>query len=288
MAVSSSAALTRRMMLAGLGCSLAASPLVTPMTFAATPGDNRLVVLILRGAMDGLDVLRPVGDPDFADLRRVTLGKERAIPLDGFFEMHPALGDLKPMWDAGELGFAHAVATPYRDKRSHFDGQDILEAGIVSNDGVPTGQDGWLNRLVASLPGARAETAFAIGRGELRILTGAAPTSTWAPQTQLELTPHAERLLELVYHDDPLFRDAAASALTIVSDLEEEATMGDEDAEMGAMMSEMGVATSNKALLAMTEFAINRLRRDTRIASYSITGWDTHAGQANRDRKSVV
>ena len=49
-----------------LGCSAAASPLVTPVTFASVPTDNRLVVIVLRGAMDALDVVAPVGDPMLA------------------------------------------------------------------------------------------------------------------------------------------------------------------------------------------------------------------------------
>ncbi|HHB80263.1 MAG TPA: twin-arginine translocation signal domain-containing protein, partial [Aliiroseovarius sp.] len=100
------------------GCSAAAWPLLTPVTLAAAPGENRLVVIILRGAMDGLDALRPVGDPDFRTLRDPSaLAKGAPVPLDGMFALHPALAPLSGMWQAGELGFAHAVATPYRDKR---------------------------------------------------------------------------------------------------------------------------------------------------------------------------
>ena len=116
-----------------LGCSAAASPWLTPVVFASAPWDARLVVLILRGAMDGLDVVRPVGDPDFAGLRP-TLAAEAGLPLDGLWEAHPALAPVMPLWDAGEMGFVHAVSTPYRDRRSHFDGQDVLEAGSGGAD----------------------------------------------------------------------------------------------------------------------------------------------------------
>ena len=62
-----------------LGCSAAASPLVTPVTFASAPTDNRLVVIVLRGAMDGLDVVRPVGDPNLRAYRP-TLSTDEALP----------------------------------------------------------------------------------------------------------------------------------------------------------------------------------------------------------------
>ena len=74
-----------------IGCSLAASPLMTPVTFAAAPWDTRLVVIILRGGMDGLDVVRPVGDPAYAALRPTLAGAGQGIDLDGFFALHPAL-----------------------------------------------------------------------------------------------------------------------------------------------------------------------------------------------------
>ena len=132
--------ISRRRFLArtlGLGCSLAASPLVTPVTMASAPWDNRLVVIILRGGLDGLDAVRPYGAPEFGNVRGGMLGEVNPgeLDLDGFFALHPAMASLMPLWKAGELGFVHAVSTPYRDKRSHFDGQDILEAGTGSLEG---------------------------------------------------------------------------------------------------------------------------------------------------------
>jgi len=105
-----------------IGCCAAASPLLTPVTVAAAPGENRLVVIILRGAMDGLGVAAPYGDPDYAALRP-KIGRDPEgglIDMDGRFGMHPKLAPLAPLWQAGEVSFAHAVSTPYRDKRSHY------------------------------------------------------------------------------------------------------------------------------------------------------------------------
>ncbi|MEO0866260.1 MAG: DUF1501 domain-containing protein [Pseudomonadota bacterium] len=241
-----------------LGCSAAASPLITPVTFAAAQGDNRLVVIILRGAMDGLDVVRPVGDRNLKRLR-ASLGHDKSPALTDFYSLHPALSSLLPLWQAGELSFAHATSTPYRNKRSHFDGQDILEAGVSGTD---IGEGGWLNRTVSFLPGARAETAFAVGRNTLRLMTGPNPVSTWSPDSDLDLSPQALLLLNKVYKQDPLFHDAAQKAMQL-SELTDDP---------------MNPGRANRAK-PLASFAAGRLREDTRLAAFSINGWDTHANQ---------
>ena len=88
--------------IAALGCSAAASPLVTPVALAQAPWDARLVVIILRGAMDGLDVFRPVGDPNYAALRPTL--RQGTMDLTGFFGMNAALSPLMPLWQAGQMG----------------------------------------------------------------------------------------------------------------------------------------------------------------------------------------
>ncbi|WP_212525076.1 DUF1501 domain-containing protein [Actibacterium sp. MT2.3-13A] len=263
-----------------LGCSAAASPLLTPVTLASAPWDNRLVVIILRGAMDGLDVVQPYGDPVLAELRqKLPVGEAAgAHDLDGFFALHPGLGDLMPLWRAGELGFAHAVSTPYRDKRSHFDGQDLLEAGTGFTPGQPISHVGWLNRLLQAVPGIEAETAFAIGRETMRVLEGPAPVSSWWPDVRFELTPQTRQLLEMVSAQDPLFRAAVGQAAEISETLDLEASGAEAEEGMEGMAPTMQ-AKPGKAHVKVAEFAADRLRRDTRIAAFSITGWDTHGNQ---------
>lgn len=274
--------LSRRAFLARsalIGCSAAASPLLTPMSFAAAPWDRRLVVIILRGAMDGLDVVRPYGAAEYAALRGQLGGgpDQGAADLDGFFALHPALAPLMPLWSAGELGFVHAVSTPYRDKRSHFDGQDLLEAGTDSLSGV---RDGWLNRMLSKVPGIEARTAFAIGHGEMKVLSGPVPVSDWSPEADLVLTPQAVRLAEMMMEDDPAFHAALSEALMLSSGGETGAMA---ETEAGSGMMALPAPMRGKAHLKVAEFAAEQLRGDTRIASFSINGWDTH----NRQDKAI-
>ena len=267
----------RRFMKSGLmlGCSAAASPLMTPVAFAQGPWDNRLVVIILRGAMDGVDVIRPLGDRDYAGLRP-NLAVDDSLDLTDFYGLHPALSPLKALWDKAEFGAMHAVSTPYRDKRSHFDGQDILEAGLPD---LPTGaRDGWLNRMLQTVPGLTAQTSYAIGPEQLLVLSGDAPSARWSPEARLRISPHVRRLLEVVHHDDPLFRDASRQAITITDQLLIDAaddSVAAEAASMDPMMADVG----NGQHVALAQFAAARLSGATRIASFSIGGWDTHQNQ---------
>ncbi len=245
-----------------LGCSAAASPLLTPITLAAAPGDNRLVVIILRGAMDGLSVVRPVGDANYAGYRPTLAADEGMQNLDGFFALNGALKDLMPLWQAKELSFVQAVSTPYRDKRSHFDGQDLLETGSNDASGAPkSGTSGWLNRALGLLPDARQETAFTVGTSRMLLLDGPQPYSSWSPGADLKMSPQTEALLARIYADDPLFANAAEMAV-----------------ELSAKAENMGGGRTRGAK-TLGAFAAERLNEDTRIASFSIGGWDTHSGQ---------
>ena len=251
-----------------LGCSAAASPLLTPVSFAAAPWDNRLIVIILRGGLDGLDAVQPYGDANWAGLRRKLAGgpQNGSLDLDGFYAMHPALAGLESMWTAGELAFVHAVSTPYRDKRSHFDGQDLLEAGT---DDLGSGvRDGWLNRMLQAVPGVSAKTAYAIGRGDMQLLAGAAPVANWSPESDLLLSPQAEELMRLVMEDDPnLF--AALNEADALSD-------GSQTENMADMMRQIRKQGGH---VKVAEFAAKQLRGPARIAAFSLNGWDTHRQQ---------
>src|SRR5262245_10050617 len=160
---------SRREALLGAGALFAWSQL--PKLARAEGRDPRLLVIVLRGALDGLAAVAPVGDPDWIALRgdkALTLeGKTPALPLDKMFALNPAMPNLHRLYQAGAATIVHAAATAYRE-RSHFDGQDVLESGLARPGAVSTG---WLNRALASLEPAgsansrstKPRNAFAVG-----------------------------------------------------------------------------------------------------------------------------
>ena len=193
---------TRRATLLGLATTLSIGR--ASLALAAPPTQNRLVVILLRGAMDGLSVVIPHGDPDLTALRASLIPKPIGDPggmndLGGFYALHPALAEMHAMFTQGELLIAHAIAGNYRT-RSHFDGQDYLESGAERRL-----DSGWLNRAIAAMPGHRATgEALAIGIGLPLLLRGPAPAANWAPSGFA--TPSADlytRIAEL-HHADPL------------------------------------------------------------------------------------
>jgi uncharacterized protein (DUF1501 family) len=142
---------SRRSLLLG-GASFAAWAYLPKFARAADGRDPRLVVVILRGALDGLATVAPIGDPDYAGLHgSIALsanGPKAANMLDSFFGLHPAMPETSRMYRDKKVAVVHAVALPDRE-RSHFDGQDVLESGFAGPGRV---QSGWLNRALEGLP----------------------------------------------------------------------------------------------------------------------------------------
>jgi uncharacterized protein (DUF1501 family) len=261
---------SRRGLLLG-GASFAAWAYLPKFARAADGRDPRLIVVILRGALDGLATVAPVGDPDYAGLHGsialATDGPHPALMLDSFFALHPAMPEFARMYREKHAAVIHAVATPYRD-RSHFDGQDVLESGFAGPGRV---QSGWLNRALEVLPrGERVMGALAVGPTTPLVLRGAAPTVGWAPVT----LPQAEddtamRLVELYRHRDP----ALASALSQGLQLDKMAQGDDMKPKPGAN----GAA----AMRQVARGAAKLMAADDgpRIAALAFDGWDTHANE---------
>jgi uncharacterized protein (DUF1501 family) len=262
---------SRRALLLG-GASFAAWAYLPKFAGAADGRDPRLIVIILRGALDGLATVAPVGDPDYAGLHGsialTTDGPHPALPLDSFFALHPAMPEFARMYRNKHAAVVHAVATPYRD-RSHFDGQDVLESGLAGAGRV---QSGWLNRALEVLPrGQRVTGGLAVGPTTPLVLRGAAPTVGWAPvQVPQAAEDTAMRLLELYKHRDP----ALASALTQGLQLDKIAMQGDE------MKPKPGGNASGAMRLAARGAAKLMAADDgPRIAALAFDGWDTHANE---------
>ena len=242
---------------------------------AADGRDPRLVVVILRGAMDGLSAVAPVADPDYAGLHgEIALsltGANAALPLDGFFAVNPAMPVFAKLYKKGEAAVVHAVASPYRE-RSHFDGQDVLESGL---GGVGSTASGWLNRALSALPSGekvRPAKGLAIGPSTPLILRGSAPVLGWAPQLMpVAGDDLAARVLDLYRHRDP----ALAEALSHGLDTDKMATkqgMGDIKAKGGGDPAAMRLAAAGAARLIVADDG-------PRIAALAFDGWDTHANE---------
>ena len=184
-----------------------------------------------------------------------------------------------PLWNAGDLGFAHAVSTPYRDKRSHFDGQDLLVAGGADLNGHL--RDGWLNRLLQSYPAVQSETAYAVGRVDMLLMKVAAPVANWSPDAGLYgLTPQGLRLVEMLMEGDPLFEAAFGQAVALSGDgvqMSGSEAVASGEMIMNAMSESAGAAAKGGGHLQIAEFAASKLTGPARIAAFSLNGWDTHA-----------
>src|SRR5262245_26363673 len=202
---------TRRSFLLGLGAVTLATSTTARLALASAPGDQRFVVIILRGAMDGLSAVPPYADPDYRDLRGALAlaapGQAQGVlDLDGRFGLHPSLGALKALYDQKQLIVAHAVATPYRD-RSHFDGQDLLENGTVTPHGTA---DGWLNRTLSLLNGS----GIALGDQVPLILRGKVEVASWAPKKLPGANADFIAQVEQMYQASPVLLAALEGALS--------------------------------------------------------------------------
>ena len=197
---------SRRAALIGSGALFAWTQM--PKLARAEGRDPRLLVIVLRGALDGLGDVAPVGDPDWSALRgdrELALdGKTQALALDHLFALNPAMPHLYRLYKAQKATIVHATATPYRE-RSHFDGQDVLESGLAR----PSASDsGWLNRALLALASdgrvdASGARALAIGPVTPLIVRGRAPVLSWAGQQVLPASDDTRaRLLELYQHTD--------------------------------------------------------------------------------------
>src|SRR5437867_6783654 len=176
-------AATRRELLIGSGALFAWT--FAPRLARAEGRDPRFLTIVLRGALDGLAAVAPVGDPDWVKLRgdrALTLdGRPAALPLDSFFALNPAMPQLHRLYQAGHASIVHAAATPYRE-RSHFDGQDVLESGLPKPGAA---ESGWLNRAFGAIePEARIDRkgALAVGPVTPLVVRGPAPVLSWTPQ----------------------------------------------------------------------------------------------------------
>jgi uncharacterized protein (DUF1501 family) len=252
-----------------------------PKLALAEGRDPRLLTIILRGALDGLGVVAPVGDPDWVKLRgerAMTLdGKVPAWALDSFFALNPAMSNLYRLYQAKQAAIVHATATAYRE-RSHFDGQDVLESGFARPGATDSG---WLNRaLAATEPAARVATpgrqGFAVGPVTPLVVRGSAPILSWTPP---RLAPASDdtvgRLLGLYQHTDPMLARILQERMGLTAI----ARAGGMDAKAAPLP---GGADRVRAYFAESAGAAAKFmaRPDgPRVGALAFDGWDTHVDE---------
>ena len=263
-------ALTRRQALLGLTAAVTLGR--TSMALAAPETDRRLVVVLLRGALDGLSAVQPYGDPAFAGLRGPlalpTPGAAGGVlDLGGMYGLHPALPHVHALYTAGDALLIHAVAGHYRS-RSHFEAQDCLESGADQRL-----NSGWLNRAVTLMPARPGrDLALSVGLSAPLLLRGPATVEAWAPDHFAR--PAADlyqRLLRISAHD-PVIGPAMAEGLKqrgfAANALSGQAADPAHDRSFEVLAGSAG------RLLAQPD--------GPRIAVLEIGGWDTHAAQDRR------
>ena len=243
-----------------------ASWMLPRLVLADADTDARFVLVILRGALDGLAAVPAYGDGNYASRRGALAITSPAYKLDGMFALNPALAQLHARYQAKELVVFHAVASPYRE-RSHFDGQDWLENGAGTSAGI---HDGWLNRMLPALPLARnrptEEIAVAVAQNVPLVLRGDARVNSWAPSQLPDADSDTlERIADL-YAADPQLSSRLHAALTANNMVTEGMT---NDARNPAGQFN-GLASAAGKLLA---------GNGSRIAVMDVNGWDTHANQ---------
>lgn len=271
----------RHLLLASLPAAL-----LSPRARAAGAPPKRWVVVLLRGAIDGLSVCAPYAEPSYAQERpSIALpppGTEGGlIDLDGRFGLHPALGALQPLWAAGQLGFVQACGAP-TSSRSHFEAQDELEAGTP---GIKTTPDGWLSRLMADQASGVQAVYTAATRPKL--LSGAAsaraaalPGAHRAPER-----PALGAALDRLYAQDPRYAATWQAAQTgraqMASALETGQSMSGAGMDPRADPTADRGAPGANTLPATARRLAQVLRADPglRFACVELGGWDTHARQ---------
>jgi uncharacterized protein (DUF1501 family) len=276
-------AATRRELLLGSGALFAWA--FVPKIARAEGRDPRFLTIVLRGGLDGLATVAPVGDPDWIKLRGDNAlrldGTTPALPLDDFFALNPAMPNLHRLYQAGQAIVVHAVATPYRE-RSHFDGQDVLESGIARPGRADTG---WLNRALTNLQpddrvraGTNRGRAFAVGPITPLVARGPAPVLSWAP---LRLPPVSDdttaRLLDLYRHTDPTLARVLEDRIDLAT-LMPGNPQNRGAGEQGPVVQVGGInqvrAYFIDAAAASAKFLANPA--GPRVGALALDGWDTH------------
>lgn len=245
---------------------------------ASTP---RLIVVMLRGAVDGLNVVVPYKETQYYQTRpSIAIARpgenNGALNLDGQFGLHPGLEALMPAWESGNLAFVHASGSPAAT-RSHFQAQDYLENGTPGNSRT---NDGWLNRLIGALPNSNLTQAVNMGSGSTLplIFKGSETVSN------LTITPNgrpsfsndqrgSQTAFDQLYARNSRLASTYEAGRQAQGMLRQELAVEEEEASRGAPTPQRFVSTA-RALARIMKGDTN-----TQIAFMELGGWDTHVNE---------
>lgn len=248
---------------------------------------RRLIVVFLRGAADGLNIVVPYTESEYYRQRpKIAIARPGdsmgALDLDGHFGLHPSLLPLMGFWQQGQLAFVQASGSP-DPSRSHFDAQDNMETGTPGLHGTPTG---WINRLGTALPAPHGSLGSSLGIVSIgatvpRIVSGPNPVTTVAQGNAaaragvLDQTSIGD-MFALAYANDPrmaaAFKDYMQTRPAVRASLAA--------AEQGARAANMGVpADYTFGADAVRLGAMMRRDPKVQLGFLSVSGWDTHSSQ---------
>jgi uncharacterized protein (DUF1501 family) len=252
-------------------------------SLAAAPKSKRLIVIFLRGAVDGLNVVVPYREADYYTLRPTLAipaptDKDGAIDLDGRFGLNPALATLMPLWEKGSLAFIHACGSP-DSSRSHFEAQFDWESGTPK---ATKTTDGWMNRVLAALPQGTLTQAVSVGNTTPHILAGSMSVANLPavrnPEGELAIDrPQVDAAFDRLYNGtDPLsraYQEGEAARKIVLDNLQTEM----KEADGNAPRPEDGFVRDARR---MARLMVSDAR--TQLGFMELGGWDTHVNQNAR------
>lgn len=258
--------------------SLAAPLVVVPRLAWPAPAPRKgaskktLVLVLQRGAADGLSMVPPIGDPKYAALRpTIAVPPKDAKPLSGPFALHPGLAALLPAWSKGALAIVHAAGSP-DPTRSHFDAQDYLETGTP---GYKSTDEGFLARALGGEPRGSLR-AVAVAPSLPRVLHGDPDALAFGSLEALDVPGKSKGTFEAMYQGalDAALRGAGEEAFAAIERLKHAKVASLEPAN-GAKYPEgiVGKRLRQVAQLIRSEVGVE-------VAVVDTGGWDTHVNQA--------
>ncbi|BAQ63627.1 DUF1501 domain-containing protein [Geminocystis sp. NIES-3709] len=249
-------------------------------TLGKTVSQKKLIVVFLRGGVDGLNVIVPHEEDEYYD-NRPTIAlpapneKNGVLDLDGYFGLNPVLKDLMPLWEKKQLTFVHGCGLT-TNTRSHFQAQYYMENGIPGSEKVT---QGWMNRLLAILGEKNPTQAVNVGSTTPQILTGSMPVANLPrikeniKKQPLDRSEINQIFTQLYNGNDPLslaYQQGKQTREIFMRDLEKD-----------MMESSKNAPSSSNFVQEVKQIAtLMKGEANTQLGFIDLGEWDTHVNQS--------